>query len=93
MHLQAAAELNPSRGHNVDLPAASQLPSAATVLHQMLHQPRWFAAGPVKDQGDAAEAQPADDAEAEAEAETLAKDPRDEEVAQQAEQVGAASKV
>ena len=93
MHLQVAAELNSSRGHSADLPAASQLPSAAAVLHQMLHQPRWFAAGPVKDQGDAAEAQPAGDAEAEAEGQAVAKDPRDEEIAQQAEQVGAASRV
>lgn len=89
MHLQAAAEPNLSRGHNADLPAASQLPNAATVLHQMLHQPRWFAAGPVK--GDAAEAESADDAEAEVKAETVAKDPRDEEIAQQAEQVGTIS--
>ena len=89
MHLQAAAEPNLSRGHNADLPAASQLPNAATVLHQMLHQPRWFAAGPVK--GDAAEAEPADDAEAVVKAETVAKDPRDEEIAQQAEQVGTIS--
>ena len=89
LHLQAAAEPNLSIRHNADLPDASQLPNAATVLHQMLHQPRWFAAGPVK--GDAAEAEPADDAEAVVKAETVAKDPRDEEIAQQAEQVGTIS--